>query len=159
MDELLAMETTHRVDSLVMAMESALLQKEAALGEASLSPQERVILAIEALEREVNNGGYDQFFLNSTRVYAGEIEAALRTIGCPGHADIARRALAALSIDGDVTPDSIETAQFAGGDVLCDVLEALDAEYYACSESIEDQLFAFAKANVAAIHLRSSSAG
>jgi len=53
------MEDGYRVDSLVLAMESALDAKD----RRTLSPEERVVLAVEALEREVNNGGYDQFFL------------------------------------------------------------------------------------------------
>lgn len=62
-DELLALETTYRTDSLVLAFEAALRLEP---DPAKLSREETWILAIEALEREVNNGGYDQFFLNSS---------------------------------------------------------------------------------------------
>jgi len=41
----------------VLAFETALGQKSAFRGEESLSDTEVIILAIEALEREVNNGG------------------------------------------------------------------------------------------------------
>ena len=57
LDELLAMEATHRKDSLLLAIESALDAKATRLGPASLTSEERMILAVEALEREVNNGG------------------------------------------------------------------------------------------------------
>lgn len=59
-------------------------------------------------------------------------------------ADIARRALAALSIRGAVTPTSIEEARAAGGEERAD---SLDDEYYICDEPIADRLFAFVKAN------------
>jgi hypothetical protein len=158
LDKLLSMEATHRIDSLVLAMEAALDQKLAKRGTASLSLEERIVLAIEALEREVNNGGYDQFFLNSSRTYAGEVEQALRAIGCPEQAEIAGRAVAALrakgKIKGELTPETVETGLAAGGDALSELLNSLDDEYYACDEPIAERLFAFVKANKATIHLR-----
>jgi hypothetical protein len=154
LEELIAMEATHRIDSLVLAIESALDRKAADRGAATLSPAERAVLAVEALEREVNNGGYDQFFLNSSRAYAGDIERALRAIGCPGQADIARRAVEALAIQGAVTAEAVEAAHSAGGDDLFDALSSLDDEYYASDEPIADRLFDFVKANQAAIRLR-----
>jgi hypothetical protein len=81
-DELLSLEGKCRTDSLVIAFEQAVDQKAARLGETSLANEERVILAVEALEREVNNGGYAQFFQNSSREYASMIVNALRRIGC-----------------------------------------------------------------------------
>ena len=76
--ELFAMTDTYRTDSLIHLVEEALQQR----ARADLSAPERVVLAIEALEREVNNGGYNQFFLNEPS-YAHEIVAALNEIGCP----------------------------------------------------------------------------
>jgi hypothetical protein len=150
LDELISMEERYRVDSLVLAMESALDVKA---GRTALTPEERVILAVEALEREVNNGGYDQFFLNSSREYAGEIEAALRSIGCPQQADIARRAVALLGIDGVITNKAIEEAQAAGGEELTESLNELDNEYYGCDEPIADSLLAFVKQNRSRIRI------
>ena len=98
LDELIALEKTHRVDSLVLAMEVALDQRVEKGGLASLSQEERVILAVEALEREVNNGGYEQFFRNSSRAYTEEIEFGLHEIGCPKQAGIAKRAVGALKL-------------------------------------------------------------
>src|SRR6266849_547049 len=92
-DDLIALEGKYRTDSLVLAFEEALDKKAARLGDAKLSDEERVILAIEALEREVNNGGYDQFFVNSSREYAPIIVNALRRIGCPKVAEITQKAL------------------------------------------------------------------
>ena len=53
-DELIALESEYRIDSLVLAFEAALDAK------AEHSKQERVVLAVEAVEREVNNGGFTQ---------------------------------------------------------------------------------------------------
>jgi len=144
LDQLLAMESTHRIDSLVLAMEAALEQKAK---RGPLSPEERIVLAVEGLEREINNGGYDQFFLNSSKEYARDIEAALRSIGCHQHAEIAKRAIAALKITGTITPGAIEHAQAAGGEELTDRLNELDNEYFGCDEPIADRLFTFVKQN------------
>jgi len=93
-DELLLLEAECRIDSLVLAFEQAVDQKAARLGVDALSGEERIILAIEALEREVNNGGYGQFFLNSSREFAPTIVRALALIGCPKTAAITQRAIA-----------------------------------------------------------------
>ncbi len=69
-EQLLALEGECRIDSLVLAFEQAVDQKAVREGAGAVNVEERVILAVEALEREVNNGGYEQFFLNSTLEFA-----------------------------------------------------------------------------------------
>ena len=155
LEELIALESRYRVDSLVLACEAALLQKEAKAGRSTLSPQERVIVAIEALEREVNNGGYSQFFFNSSNQYAGEIVEALETIGCPKVAATTRRAMSALALEGQTSPSVIEAKLVAGGDGLDETLSQCDDEFYAnADEDIERRLFEFIKANRSNISLR-----
>lgn len=60
-EQLLSLEGKSRIDSLVLAFEQAISQKAERTGNEGLSYPERVVLAVEALEREVNNGGYAQF--------------------------------------------------------------------------------------------------
>jgi hypothetical protein len=55
-DQLLSLEADYRTDSLVLAFEQAIIQKAERNGVKSLSDEERIVLAVEALEREVNNG-------------------------------------------------------------------------------------------------------
>ena len=57
-EELVALEGEYRTDSLVLAFEQALDQRVEHVGQEGLTEEERIVLAIEALEREVNNGGY-----------------------------------------------------------------------------------------------------
>ena len=45
-----------------------------------LSSKEQQIVLIEELEREINNGGFNQFFYNSAGDYAHETIAALREV-------------------------------------------------------------------------------
>jgi hypothetical protein len=105
-DELMAHEGRYRIDSLVAAFDSAILCKQAS--RRLLSTTERVVLAVEALEREVNNGGYEQFFSNSSKQYAATIVEALVQIGCPRCADITRAAIAELHVLGALTAAAID---------------------------------------------------
>jgi hypothetical protein len=63
------------------------------------SRPQKVFSAIWALESEVNNGGFSQYFLNDSRESASFIVEALETIGAPKTADICRRAIAAAFPD------------------------------------------------------------
>ena len=46
-----------------------------------LNPYEKNVLLVEYLEMEVNNGGFHQFYLNSSGNYSLETEQALKAIG------------------------------------------------------------------------------
>jgi hypothetical protein len=141
-DELIAMESTHRLDSLVLAFESAIDARKDA-GEA-LSGAERVVLAVEALEREVNNGGYSQFFYNSSVEYTPEIVDALNAIGCPDVAKLTQEAIDSLGVDS-LDPDVIYERALPPDDELDERLNALDERYYQLEEDVAGRLFAFIK--------------
>jgi Domain of unknown function (DUF4375) len=144
------LEGKYRTDSLVLAFEQAIGQKAEREGSQSLTDQERIVLAVEALEREVNNGGYDQFFLNSSREFAPVIVGALERIGCKKTANVTRRAIKALSIS-DLTSDAIEAVISTPDEGRRSKLNRCDDSYYKSAEPIADRLFAFIKANKASI--------
>ena len=73
----------------------------------SLNEYERTILVTQAVEGEVNNGGFIQFFDNSLGALAGETEAAFKRIGAKKTAAICRRAL-------KVFPQRLQLAREAG---------------------------------------------
>jgi predicted DNA-binding protein len=152
LEELLALESEYRIDSLVVAMGQALDQKAAENGEQSLSDEERVILAVDALERDVNNGGYSQFFSNSSGEYAAMIVNALLSIRCPETASITQDAIEALGIE-DFSPEALEEAIESEDDARDERLEECDGLYYGTGEDIAGQLFEFVRANQDAIEL------
>jgi hypothetical protein len=135
-----------------VAFEQALDQKAARDGEQSLSDQEHTVLAVEALEREVNNGGYGQFFLNSSREYAPMIVESLKRIGCLKTAEITQKAVAALKLQ-NLSAETIETTMATESDERDQELDQCDDLYYDTGENIADALFAFIKANKDAINL------
>ncbi len=146
-DELIELEGAYRIDSIVVAIEAALLDK------ADPTATERVVLTIEAMEREVNNGGFNQFFYNSSNEYAGELVAALQEIGLPEIAAIAERAVRAIGGSSDWTPDDYEEAAEDPDDKTSAELEACDSAYYEADPGIANTLFEYIKRNRADINL------
>ena len=141
-DELLSLEGQFRTDSLVLAFEAALM------GRTDLTAEETAILAVEALEREVNNGGFLQFFMNSSGEYAAVLAPSLAAIGCPQTADLAQQAAEAVGRHNLQSAEAIEHAISAGGEALAKTLEALTAQYFQVqAEPIADRLFEYIKAN------------
>jgi len=149
-EELLALEGTHRIDSLVLAFEEA-IQRKAASG--PISPEERYILAIEGLEREVNNGGYSQFFLNSSNAFAGTVVEALHAIGCSKTARITENAIAALRLEGELAPDRLEEVILSEDETVLRELGECDKRYYDNDEPIADRLFEWIERNRAKIRV------
>jgi len=149
-EELLALEGTHRIDSLVLAFEEA-IQRKAASG--PISPEERYVLAIEGLEREVNNGGYSQFFLNSSREFVDAIEEALLAVGCPKTAAITRSAIGALGLGPQLTPEKAEQVVLDDDDSVREALDDCDGRYYENDKAIADKLFAWIRRNRAKVRV------
>jgi hypothetical protein len=106
-----------------------------------------------ALEREVNNGGYSQFFFNSSNEYAGVGEEALRAIGCPKTAAITRDTLAALDLKGELTPERMVEAVHPDNEAVLQALGACDDRYFSNDEPIADRLFEWIRQNRAAIRV------
>lgn len=145
-DELLALEGQFRVDSIVGAFEMALSVKT------NLTRQERVILAVEAIEREVNNGGFNQFFANSSGEHWDYAAEALSAIGCPKTASLVESAIDILGITAKTPSDDIEEIACEASEEQNEQLSRLDDVYYQDEEEpIADKLLAFIKRNRAEI--------
>ena len=143
-EELLALEGKYRTDSIVVAFDQALQQKEYHQGVDSLTEEELVVLAVEALENEVNNGGYDQLFRNSPE-YAQWFVTALERIGCDGVARLTEEALAKLGIEGEVSQSSVEQAMQTDDPDRDDALAACDERYFEVAGDLAGPLLEFIK--------------
>ena len=82
-----------REDMIVMEIDTYLNEKSK-YGEEmeKLNSSQRVLLIIENLEREVNNGGFHQFYWNSSGDYAMETVTALKQIGATKTAGVVKKA-------------------------------------------------------------------
>lgn len=71
------------------------LNKKSAFGDEleNLTAQEKIFLFVENLLREVNNGGFNQWFFNSSGDYVHETIAALDEIGAVKIATIVKQAV------------------------------------------------------------------
>lgn len=143
LQQLIAMKSSHRIDSLVLAVEQALLQKT----DTALTEPEHVVIAVEAMEREVNNGGYGQLFLNSPQESTGFLVRALELIGCPKVAAISADAIAILKLPVGFDANTVERVAAELSDEALGKLGECDSRYYANDESIDERLFAYIEAH------------
>jgi hypothetical protein len=99
----------------------------------ALSASARTLYYVEIFNGEVLNGGFSQFFSNSSGEYAHEALAALQELGAPRAAGLLQQAMAAFP-GGRVPPqrrsryEQLERIDPA-------VLDALDTEYYTLEKS------------------------
>ena len=100
---------------------------------------QKAFSAIWAVESEVNNGGFSQYFVNSSAETAAFVVEALRTIGAPDTAAICERAIAAAFPTG--LPDSEDAIRSLASDFPDEVigkLEELDQEFFSYPHDLTD---------------------
>jgi hypothetical protein len=148
-DELLAIANGNEIE-FIQALEMAIQQKSERVGDDDMTEEEIIVLAIEALEREVNNGGYSQFFVNSSREYTPIIVHALLRIGCSKTAEITKSAIAAAGFEG-LVPMALAEALNAYSGADNQELDECDQLYYRAGENIGGQLIDFVKDNKSTI--------
>jgi len=108
------------------------------------SVPQRVFSAVWAVESEVNNGGFSQYFLNSSSETAGFVVDALSAIGAPRTADVCSRAIAVAFPEGLLAePEDISAASESFSDETEEKLDALDQEFFLYPHNLTDLLFTF----------------
>lgn len=103
----------------------------------SLTPPEQVAFHVDELEREINNGGFFQFFGNSSGAHVPETIAALETIGAQRMAALVREALA--HFPGGAPPaDQAERGTVLEGvpDAVRAAWSGLDDKFYAYPDDL-----------------------
>jgi hypothetical protein len=109
---------------------------------------QKVFSATWAVESEVNNGGFSQYFFNDSAESASFVVEALETIGAPRTASICNRAIALAFPTGlPKTPEIIRSAAAEFSDEILGKLEPLDQEFFAYPHNLTDLLFAYVLAH------------
>jgi len=149
--EIIKLESRFRTDSLVCAVEEQLLQKDDS--EEDINESELNVLAVEAMERELNNGGFSQFFENDSWRFTPYFSDSLSSIKAIKTKALVERAVATLGIkpltDSVDVKDYYQNMQQAiENDEILDKLDELDSEYYSIGEDIAGLLFNYIKTNV-----------
>jgi len=108
------------------------------------SAPQKVFSAIWAVESEVNNGGFSQYFFNDSRESAPFVVEALETVGAPKTAVICKCAIAAAFPSGlPQESQAIRSAAADFSDEILESLEPLDQEFFAYPHNLTDLLFAY----------------
>ena len=106
-----------------------------------LSHAERVIFIIIQLENEVNNGGFLQYWYNSSGKFANEIVEALREIGAYKTADICATALSELG--NEVTEDLELQLESMTTDSVNEILSECESKFYSYPDNLEELNYKF----------------
>jgi hypothetical protein len=113
-------------------------------GFASQSLPQKVFSSVWAVESEVNNGGFSQYFLNSSAETAPFAAEALDAIGAPKTAAVCRRAVEHAFPDGlPASAAQIQAAAADFSDDILDELDALDSEFLAYPHDLTELLFGY----------------
>jgi hypothetical protein len=120
----------------------------------SLSHPERVLHHVYWLETEINNGGFEQYFGNSSGDYAIDTPAALDEIGAHQTAQLVRRAMD-LFPGGPPPSDRqkrVEKLNLMDDDTVKQ-LSALDSEFLEYRDPLEELQIKYMMANKDQIHI------
>ena len=136
--------TANEIEQRLIALADAYRDRWSSTPYGSLSRPEQVFGGVWELEAEVNNGGFSQYFLNSSGRRAPLAPDALRAIGAPHFAEIAQAALAVMGSQVPWTDDD-NRQEVVGhlGTHAEAALDALDTKFYACPEDLSALLYTY----------------
>lgn len=127
-----------------------LLDKEERKGLASFTRAERFVYAIEGMVREVNNGGWNQFFDNSSGALAFDLVPALEAVGSKKNLSIAQRALKVFGKPASLSEDDRrKRLAKITQDGENNPWDALEGEFYQNPEDLEAMITEFIARNQA----------
>jgi hypothetical protein len=118
-----------------------------------LTYSEKIFFLCQELEREVNNGGFHQFFFNSSGGRCQETPNALRQIGAPHTASIVAQAMALF--EHSLPADMQKRREYLEGvcsDAIMQSLEQLDNEFFAYKENLTEIHYRFVTEHRAEFH-------
>ena len=114
----------------------------------SLSEHEKLYYAVGLLQLEVYNGGFDQYFVNTSSSHYQYAEKGLTALGATDTLDLLHQAKEMLFPGTPVPEDAQTRRQALRGDAegmrLNPKLDALDHRYWADPEELDSRLRAFA---------------
>ncbi len=128
------------------------LDKKTQYGEnmSVLSEAERIFYITQSLEMEVNNGGFSQFFFNSSGNFSNELVGAFTAIGASATADICRKAIAAfgqeIPVDRSQRQDMLEQLE---SDAFDELLQECDDSFYAYEDDLNELNYNYVMKNKA----------
>ncbi len=131
---------------IIIALHQKIDQKWARSDFDSLTKAEKVFLCVNEIENEVNNGGFDQYFLNSLGELVQDAPAAFRAIGADHTAGIVTTACSVFP-DGKPPSDREERQQLLLdiGEEGKQLLEQLDDEFFEYKDDLGQLLVEYVR--------------
>jgi hypothetical protein len=122
----------------------AAFRRYAAVGFDRLSEEEQTVILVWSLEGEVDNGGFDQFYFNSSGNFAAETVETLRRIGASRTAELVEEANRLFPTQPPPRERAARIAEldsFTGS--MSVTLDRLDREFHRDPDCLEKLLFAY----------------
>ena len=114
----------------------------------ALSEAERIFYITQSLEMEVNNGGFSQFFYNSSGNFSNELVGAFTAIGANATAAICQKAISAFGRDIPVDRDEREEMlDELESDEFDEILEECDNAFYDYEDNLNELNYNFVMKN------------
>ncbi len=113
-----------------------------------LSEAERIFYITQTLEMEVNNGGFSQFFYNSSGKFSNELVRAFAAIGANTTAGICQKAVAAFG--RDIPVDRAEREEILDeleSEEINEILEECDGAFFNYEDNLNELNYAFVMKN------------
>lgn len=107
----------------------------------------QVAICVHQLEAQVNNGGFEQYFYNSSGMFALETILALRTIGALKTASLLEAAILIGYPTGYPADSSFHQKLLANSDESMEKLGELDNEFYSYSDDLSGLVNAYLRIN------------
>lgn len=126
------------------------LNKKTQYGEdmSVLSEEERIFYIAQMLEMEVNNGGFSQFFYNSSGNFSNEVVSAFHAIGANTTAAICKKALSAFDCEIPVDRDEREKMlNELANDEIDGIFEECDNAFYDNNDNLNELNHTFVMKN------------
>jgi len=152
------MTTIPKLDSLLSADDTngSIIELDNFIGELcdygedydKLTEPQKLFYLNQNLEREINNGGFNQYFCNSSGDNAHETILSLKAIGADKTADILQKAIDQFP-DKKVPKDRDERTEIVGQieEVADEVWEELDQAFYNYEDDLNTLNIEFVKKN------------
>ena len=113
-----------------------------------LSEAERIFYITQTLEMEINNGGFSQFFYNSSGNFSNELVSAFHAIGASTTAAICQKAISAfgrdLPVDKEAREELLDELE---SEEIDEILEECDSAFLDYEDDLNELNYNFVMKN------------
>ena len=125
------------------------------VGYDQLAQPEKVFVCVWGLEGEVDNGGFDQYYFNSSGDHALDSVESLESIGAKQSANLVRQANSLFGKTGPLPDQAARQRQLdALDDAEKKMMNAIEKEFYKCEDNLDQLLKTYVYKNAEDFQLR-----